>query len=281
MSTSDALIEPRWRDRPSARALLLTVLGEFAVTTADPVPTRRFVDALGLVGVATHSARQALHRSAAVGWLAPSKVGRQTHWHVTPEMRAILDTGADRIYGFGQAPSDGEREWLLLHVPVPEHERSKIRGKLSQRLAWAGFGSPGGALWLSADARREAEAGDVLDRLDLLPHASAIRGRPADMAGLDELVARAWDLGAVAERYREFLADFRAIRPRSPAQSFTHLTHLVHRWRTFPLLDPCLPRTHLPPRWPGERAANRFIELRDRWAVDAQRWWRDQSPTKA
>ena len=50
---------------PSARSLLLTVLGEFVHARGGRVWTGTLVDALGALGVEQKSARQALARAAA------------------------------------------------------------------------------------------------------------------------------------------------------------------------------------------------------------------------
>ena len=67
----------------------------------------------------------------------------------------MLRTGAERIYGFGE-PRDWDGRWLLVALRVPE-ERREVRHQLRTRLAWAGFGSLGGGLWISPHVEREAE----------------------------------------------------------------------------------------------------------------------------
>ena len=60
-----------------ARSLLLTVLGEFAMPSGQAVWTSALLHALLGVGSAENSARQAIARSAAAGWLEGWKDGRQ------------------------------------------------------------------------------------------------------------------------------------------------------------------------------------------------------------
>ncbi len=55
---------------------------------------------------------------------------------------------------------------------------------------------------------------------------------------LAALVAQAWDLPAIEQRYEEFLAEFASA---SAADPLIRLTELVHAWRRFPAIDPGLP----------------------------------------
>ena len=124
----------------SARALLMTVLGEYVLPRGEPVWTAVLVEALGLLGVAEKSARQALARSAAEGWLSPVRHGRRVRWELTGPGRQLLTDGAQRIYSFGRTPRDWDGRWLLVLVSVPDARR-ELRHRLRTRLTWAGFGA--------------------------------------------------------------------------------------------------------------------------------------------
>ena len=76
----------------SARSLLLTVLGEFVLPSGQAVWTSALLHALVGVGTAENSARQAIARSAAAGWLEGRKDGRQVRWRLT-RGRAAHDRG--------------------------------------------------------------------------------------------------------------------------------------------------------------------------------------------
>ena len=86
----------------SARSLLMTILGEFVLPRGAPVWTQTLVSALGLFGVEDKSARQALARTAAEGWLAAERAGRQVRWSLTPPGQRLLSAGAQRIYAVGR-----------------------------------------------------------------------------------------------------------------------------------------------------------------------------------
>ena len=82
----------------SARSLLMTVLGEYVLPRDHPVWTWVLVDTLAGFGVEEKSARQALARAAAEGWLVSERVGRRARWGLTPPGRRLLTEGAQRIY---------------------------------------------------------------------------------------------------------------------------------------------------------------------------------------
>src|ERR1700716_825043 len=97
----------------SARSLLMTVLGEFVLPRDKPVWTSVLVDVLGILNVEEKSARQALARSAAEGWMVSERVGRRVRWSLTPPGRRLLTEGAGRINSFGNNTSICVSDWLM------------------------------------------------------------------------------------------------------------------------------------------------------------------------
>ena len=72
---------------PSARGMLLTLLGEF-VNPGDGVAwTSAVLDVFERLGVAEKATRQALMRTSNAGLLTPEKIGRRTRWQLTPAAR--------------------------------------------------------------------------------------------------------------------------------------------------------------------------------------------------
>ena len=130
----------------SARSLLMTILGEFVLPRGAPVWTQTLVSALGMFGVEHKSARQALARTAAEGWLAAERAGRQVRWSLTPPGQRLLSQGAQRIYSFTGPAEDWDGRWLLVYARVPDSDR-RARHVVRSRLSWAGFGSLGAGLW--------------------------------------------------------------------------------------------------------------------------------------
>ena len=145
----------------SARSLLMTILGEFVLPRGGSVWTQALVLALALFGIEDKSARQALARTAAEGWLASERVGRQVRWSLTPPGQRLLSDGAQRIYSFGRDDVEWDGRWLLLLVSVPESQRD-LRHRIRSQLNWAGFGSPAAGMWVSPHASHQAEAQRIL-----------------------------------------------------------------------------------------------------------------------
>ena len=129
----------------------------------------------------------------------------------------MLRSGAERIYGFGE-PWEWDGRWLLVVLRVPE-ERREVRHQMRTRLAWAGFGSLGGGLWITPHAEREAELADVAGDGSA---AELCRFR-AELGALGEparVVADAWDLDASPTAYRAFVDPLRPHAPARPGGEF-------------------------------------------------------------
>ena len=256
----------------SARSLLLTLLGEYALPAGFPAWTTAFVGVLGGLGVEATAARQALARTASAGWLAAERDGRRTRWRLTEAGTQLLSDGARRIYGFAPSSVAWDGRWLVLLVSVPERRR-EARHALRTRLAWAGFGSPAPGVWISANAAAEADAKQVLTDLGLDAEAASFVGPNAGIGSASEMVARAWDLAAVARHYEEFLALVGGLAPAGGWATLLAQARLVHAWRRMPLIDPQLPAELLPPDWIGRRAAGAFRDRHEAWTPLARTSW--------
>lgn len=256
----------------SARSLLMTVLGEFVLPRGRPVWTSSLVGALATFGVEEKSARQALARTAAEGWLVSERVGRRVRWSLTPPGRRLLSEGAERIYGFGRDTTAWDGRWLMLLVSVPETKRD-LRHTLRTRLTWAGFGSPTPGVWISADPRRQDEADGIVRALGLDSEAMSFVASYGKIGAEEAMVASAWDLTALEERYEDFIEEFDGLCPTGGDEIMHAQTRLVHEWRRFPFLDPQLPVRLLPENWSGVAAAELFHRRHVEWRPAAQQHW--------
>jgi phenylacetic acid degradation operon negative regulatory protein len=256
----------------SARSLLMTMLGEFVLPRGGPVWTQALVSALGLFGVEPKTARQALARTAAEGWLSPDRVGRQVRWSLTPPGRRLLSEGAQRIYAFGRDEVEWDGRWLMLLVSVPETQRD-LRHRVRTQLSWAGFGSPAPGVWVSPHVSRQAEARRILDDAGVSGSAMSFAAGYGHIGSEDMLVARAWDLGALEQRYEDFIDEFTGLDPAAGEDVLRAQIRLVHEWRRFPFLDPRLPLQLLPENWSGAKAADLFHSRHADWHPAAQRHW--------
>jgi phenylacetic acid degradation operon negative regulatory protein len=256
----------------SARSLLLTVFGEYVLPHDRPVWTSTLLHVLAGLDVEEKSARQALNRMAADGWIVAERDGRRVRWGLTRNGRTLLSEGADRIYSFGRDRESWDGRWLVLLVSVPETRRD-LRHQLRTGLSWAGLGSPAPGVWVSPHASREAEAKQVIEGLGLAADVFSFCGPFAGVGSERTMVEQAWHLGDLAAAYEQFVRDFAGLRPDPGDQSLLAQIRLVHEWRRFPRLDPQLPLELLPPHWIGLRAANVFKDLHQSWHPAAQSRW--------
>jgi phenylacetic acid degradation operon negative regulatory protein len=257
---------------PAARSLLLTVLGEFVLDHAEPVWNAALVRALVALGTRELTARQAITRSAAEGWLRPDRVGRQTRWRLSAPTRELLLRGRERIYGFEGIATGWDGRWLVVMVRVPEGRREH-RHRVRTRLAWAGFGSLGQGVWITPHLEREREALEALRDLGPSAQATSFVARHGGIGADRELVAAWGGLDRLDSHYRAFIDAFEGLDPREPDQVFVAQARMVHQWRKFPFLDPGLPERFLPPGWSGVEAREVFRCHHDRWAAPARAWF--------
>lgn len=256
---------------PAARSVLLTVLGEYVAPRGREVWLETLVGALEALGYRTQAARQALTRSVSGGWLTSERHGRRSRLSLTPPTAEMLRSGARRIYAFGD-PWEWDDQWLLIVLRVAE-ERREVRHQIRTTLAWEGFGSLGGGLWVSPHVGHEGS----IQRLatEHAGHAELISFR-AGLGSIGDprrLVAQAWDLESVASTYEQFIAAFGRMRADTPERAFRAQTLLVHAWRKFPFLDPEIPAGLLPARWPRDRAHALFSARHATWAGPAQEFF--------
>jgi phenylacetic acid degradation operon negative regulatory protein len=256
----------------SARSLLLTILGEFALPRREPVWTATVLDALARLDVEHRASRQALARTSAEGLLIPERHGRRTAWALTERGADLLEEGRRRIYGFMRETHAWDGRWLVLTVSIPESQR-KLRHRLRTQLTWLGLGSPSSGLWISPDAERLRDVARVVAELGLEGQSFTWVGASVGPRDETRLVSAAWDLGDVEKRYLEFLELFEPRRVRTAGEAFGFQVALVHEWRRFPFLDPDLPRELLDHDWPGPRAAGVFHDRHRQWHRQAQQEW--------
>ena len=256
----------------SARSLLLTVLGEFVHPRAESVWTGTLIDALGTLGVEEKSARQALTRTANEGLLIATRHGRRVLWELSTDGARLLEEGTQRIYGFMRERHPWDGRWLVLTVAIPEAQR-QLRHRLRTRLTWLGLASPTSGLWIVPDHKKEAAVHAVVRDLGLENQAFAWTGPATGIGDENRLLADAWDLADVEDRYLSFLEAFESRRADTAREAFVAQVEIVQAWRRFPFLDPDLPGELLDHDWPGPRAAAVFHDRHARWHRQAQAEW--------
>ena len=259
----------------SARSLLLTVLGEFVLPSGQAVWTSALLHALLGVGTAENSARQAIARSAAAGWLEGRKDGRQVRWRLTPTGRHVIEAGSRRVTALSAPRPAWDGRWRVLVITVPNSQRD-ARRKLYRGLSWAGFGNPTAGTWVTPNAEAVAPAGEVVEGLGLSPWCLSFEGSGLGIGLTDQdIVDQAWDLDAIAQHYAESLSRFANVPVTDGDEALFTQVALVNELQRFPFMDPRLPFDLLPANWLGRTAPARFQEIRAQWHDAAHARWRE------
>jgi phenylacetic acid degradation operon negative regulatory protein len=199
------------------------------------------VELLGYFGFSYGAARIALSRLCQGEHLERFKRGRLVFYRLTNEGEQIMAEGDRRIFSFGQELND-EQTWTVVWHAVPDGARLK-RAALARRLRFLGFGSVQDGTWV-APHDREKEVVQLLAGLDLTDYAGVLLGRPAASIQFQSLIARAWDLADIDQRYERFIASFGRYTEtdvqasQSPKDAFTVLTLMADAFKRFPSLDP-------------------------------------------
>jgi phenylacetic acid degradation operon negative regulatory protein len=148
-----------------------------------------------------------------------------------------------------------------------------VRYQLSRRLASLGWGSVGNSMWLNSGAVPEDAVLSTLHRLGLDERATMMRAEFRPPTRIDGLVERAWDLPALAERYRRFVAEHAGPEPTTDADAFARRAQIVAGFTNSFWTDPRLPAEYLPPDWAGDAAMELVRHAFLDWRVAATRWW--------
>ncbi|MBX6388477.1 MAG: hypothetical protein IRZ08_05660 [Frankia sp.] len=253
----------------SARSLLVTILGELVWPTGRTVWTSTLVHLLCGLGVEERTARQAIARGAASGWLIPTRCGREVRWTLGERLARVFETGAPRVFSLSDPFTGWDGTWLAVVVTIPASHRS-TRRPLYAGLTWAGLGNPAPGLWLTPHVERVDEVAALIDDLDLHAHCVSLVGS-LERIGLGErdVVERGWDLTALAEHYEQVLAAIDRLDPAPGEETVYAFLRMISEWQELPRTDPQLPEALLPD-WIGRRVARRIEALRAQWMPSVQ-----------
>jgi phenylacetic acid degradation operon negative regulatory protein len=224
--------------------LVLTIFGAHVRRPGQRVWSGGLVEILESLDFTTGAARAALARLVNRDLLARTREGRRAFYSVTPRADALLSEGDRRIFSFGRTEPAVDT-WTVLWHAIPEAQRER-RSRFASRLRFHGFGSVQDATWVAA-RNREQETRALLRQLEIEQYVSVLVGRMSSDVPPVALLAQAWRLDEARERYEAFLSEFgdlrnaKARRKLSSADAFRRRTLLLHRFRSFPSIDPELP----------------------------------------
>jgi phenylacetic acid degradation operon negative regulatory protein len=238
---------------PRIASFIVTVWGDAVAPRGGSLWLGSLQAILDRFGCTPGQVRTAMSRLTDEGWLARTRLGRNSFYRLGPRGEAAFGAAAARIYA-GRAPDwDGLFRLALL-----------ADAAVREALTAEGFSAlPGGVLL--------GLAGDP----GTLPRAAPVLlARPRDEADARLLAARAWPLDALAEGYRRFEDAFSPLREAMvPAEEALPLRLLlVHEWRRLVLRDPLLPEALLPEGWPGTTARALAAGLYARLSPAAEAW---------
>jgi phenylacetic acid degradation operon negative regulatory protein len=255
--------------------LVVTLLGTYVRPFGRAVWSGGLVMLLREFGFSDGAARAALTRLVRRDLIARVRSGRLVHYSLTPRCERLLIEGDGRIFTLGRLPTN-IGPWTVLWHQIPEDRRLE-RARLGRRLRFLGFGSVQDSVWVSPHDHRD-EVAELIGELGVAEHAivfSSLLGSGSG-GGLPVLVARAWDLSGLEERYDAFCSGFeRYLAPDAPVvsdrEAFLVRTRLVHMFRGFAQLDPELPEELAPLSGPRTRAAEIFETLYTGLSASSQR----------
>lgn len=256
----------------SARSALLTLVSLYVYPAPMPVPTGALIKGLDLLGFHENAARQALNRAKVSGWVEARRVGRRSMWELSPAGHLLMDEGAERVRSLGERRTDWDGRFIMIYLTVPERDR-QLQHIVRTRLSWIGFGSITPGTWISTNLASERSASQLLDGLGV--DAFSFIAQRGAIGNLRDVVARAWDLSAVEQAYRDFISEFTSLQPVSGDAYFIGLTQLVHQYRRFPFIDPRLPQELLPASWEGDHASRLYRSLHALWFATASLRWKE------
>jgi phenylacetic acid degradation operon negative regulatory protein len=245
-------------DAARPQSLLLAFFGGYLLGRGVHVATSAVIDVLDRVGVSEHATRSTLSRMARRDLLHRVRRGRKVYLGLTWRSRQVLHDGDVRVWRTGAVHDGWDGTWTLLSFSLPDSWQRQ-RHELRSRLLWAGFGPLQGGLWI---APSPVDFSDIGAGLEAAAHVKVFEARALPPTDVDALVRDAWDLDAIAARYRGFLCRWADAdrRPQLPDALATQLV-LQTEWLQVIRRDPRLPAQHLPADWPAEPAQRLFRAL--------------------
>ncbi|MGW8763382.1 PaaX family transcriptional regulator [Streptomyces sp. NPDC055815] len=277
---------------PRPQSLMLTFFGIHVLGTGTALSSASVIDAFARVDVGEDAVRSTLTRMVARGLLERHRRGRRMYFSLTPRAAEVLADGQERVHRTGAVNRAWDGTWTLVGFSLPESWRRE-RHDLRSRLVWAGFGPLQSGLWV---APGRVDVAPIAAELGLGDRIRAFHGEAAAPTEAGPLLRTAFDVDAIADGYRAFLARWGAAAASGEAQDTPDRTAsgesrdvpdrtasgearddlgrllLLHTdWLDLVRQDPHLPAEHLPPDWPAESAEALFRELSARYEPGARR----------
>jgi len=245
---------------PRSKSLVMTVMGDAIAPHGGAVWLGSLIELLAPLGVTDRLVRTSVFRLVQEGWLTASREGRRSRYAFDARSLPRFQRADRRIYAPPGLHWDGR--WTLLLAPNGSID-GDLRTAVRKELQWEGFAmlAPGLLAHPAADVEGLA---DALARTGAAGKVFAVSAAELPEVGsrpLQELVGEGWNLTAVAQGYRDFIAQFTPLLALlqdgaevAPGAAFAMRSLLIHAYRRLQLHDPLLPVELLPDPWPGSDA---------------------------
>ena len=96
------------QERPRVWSFIVTIFGDLAREDSRYISSRTLNRLTAQIGVKPEATRVALHRLRKEDWLESAKFGRESHYRLTDNGRALSREAAPRIYG-----AASNKAWML------------------------------------------------------------------------------------------------------------------------------------------------------------------------
>jgi len=263
-SIQQRLDEFRQQRRVQAGSLIISVFGDAILPRGGRIWLGSLIRLLEPLELNERLVRTSVFRLVKDEWLRTETHGRRSDYVLTPAGRRRFEEASRHIYA-ANAPL-WDRRWRLILV-VGDLE-AKAREQVRRSLFWQGFGALGSDCYVHPSAELPAVLDGLVseglsDQLGALLPLFAADSRSALSASDADLVRRAWDLGALGDAYKQFVAVYEPILNDLQRDHLTEVSEqdafllrilLIHDYRRLLLRDPELPEVLLPTDWPGQQA---------------------------
>lgn len=275
MARTEHPLRARRDDEPQSwlrpQSVVFTLLAEHMLDHDFALYAGSIIEVLGRLGITEHTTRSTLARMARRGLLAGQRQGRKLYFAMTPRCTALLEDGRRRIWETGAVNTSHAPNWTMLTFSLPEAWRRK-RYDLRARLTWAGFGPLQNGAWL---APAEVDVTSIVKELGLARHTRAFYVSPAPPTEPAAVIRAAFDLDALADRYRAFCAGWSEPASSELSDALVLTLRLSTQWLRIIRDDPRVPLHLLPANWPAIEAQRLFRSLHGQQRPAAERIARD------
>jgi phenylacetic acid degradation operon negative regulatory protein len=263
-------------------SLLITIFGDAIAPRGGTVTLGSLIALARPFGLAERLVRTAVARLAAEGWLAATRHGRRSEYHLTESGRKLFAEATRRIYGVN--PSSWDGQWTLAVLPPAG---GSFRGNIRDELRWLGFGQISPGVYAHPGCTLAQARGWLVTR-GCGKRCWIFKSATGGVADDRRLAAEGWDLAAIARRYRRFRDTFAPVQAAlresaalAPQAAFLVRTLLIHEYRKIHLQDPLLPPPLLPAQWVGTEAYELTAALYGTVFAAAERFLSDTGQTIA